>query len=80
MDYWHYAYRCPYMQSTEPNKIHCERGSRITFPVKEQCKEHLLKYCSCNSWVNCQIAHMLEEYYEFWEEKTDTERTGREDI
>lgn len=79
MDYWHHAYTCPYMQSTEVTKIHCENGSRVTFYSSHECHRHIHIYCA-GQWESCTISKMLEEHYDYelFNEKTNMETDGRE--
>ena len=58
LDYFHYQYQCPFLTSTEGQKIHCEGGCRICFTAVADCREYLQSYCAHKdqTWKQCTIA------------------------
>ena len=64
MDYYHYAYQCPYETGVENKEIHCEGGCRLRFEMAKYCKAYLLEYCANeNGWKNCTIAMNKNNFY-----------------
>lgn len=71
MDYYHYAYQCPYLTGVECKEIHCEYGCRIKFQTAKSCKRFLHDFCANDgqNWKKCSIA---ENKNRFYEEEYDT--------
>lgn len=57
MDYFHYAYQCPYLTGTEEHIVHCEGGCRIVFTAVADTRRFLQAHCAdTESWKHCYIA------------------------
>jgi len=66
MDYFHYKYQCPYLTSTDAQKIYCEGGCRMTFPTIARCRNWLHTYCaSKDGWEMCSMAQEKTDYLEW---------------
>lgn len=58
MDYYHYAYQCPYITGTTENRIYCEGNCRLQFSAIADCREYLQSYCANmdQHWKHCTLA------------------------
>lgn len=71
----HKAWCCPFFKWDGKMDVHCEGGSRITFPSKAATDRYLSDYCAANpAWEKCSIAAALLRYYDDLEEQENEKR------
>ena len=66
----HKVFACPYYQGDWPRKsdrrmqLHCEDGTRISFPDRCAFSGFVDALCASEGWTSCPIARMRNEFYE----------------
>lgn len=56
---------CPFYRWDEKSCVHCEGGSKVTFPDVTTKMEFYRAYCAhATGWQTCSVAMSLNKYYE----------------
>lgn len=55
---------CPYWHKDKGERVTCEAGS-VCFPDRAARMDYIRRFCaSSDGWKNCQMAKMMDDYYE----------------
>lgn len=84
IDYYHYAYQCPYVTGVGNKEIHCEDGCKLVFRTAKSCKGYLRQYCADEdqNWKKCTLAaaknKFYKEEYDTWKMIDDIKKKNRQ--